>query len=55
MDAFFVAFLESKDLVGAFLGVVDLLPCFHLFLLEQRDTVSQQLGVSLNASEGGDK
>jgi hypothetical protein len=42
--------LESKDFIGALLGVVDLLPSLHLLLLEERDTVCEQLSVALDAS-----
>lgn len=50
MDALLVALLERQDFVGPFLSVVDLFPRLHLFLLEQRDTVREQLGVSLDAA-----
>ena len=51
LDAIFVAFLEREDLIGTLLGIIDLLPCLLLFLLEQGDTIGQQLGVSLDATE----
>ena len=51
LDAIFVAFLEREDLISALLGIVDLLPCLLLFLLEKGDTIGQQLGVSLDATE----
>lgn len=50
MDALFVALLERQDFIGPFLGVVNLLPRLHLFLLEQRNTVREQLGVPLDAA-----
>jgi hypothetical protein len=50
LDAVLVALLESKDFIGALLGVVDLLPSLHLLLLEERDTVCEQLSVALDAS-----
>ena len=49
MDALLVALLESENVVCPLLGVVDFLPGFHLFLLEQRNSVGEQLRVSLDA------
>lgn len=49
MNALFVPLLQSENLVGALLSVIDLLPGLHLFLLEQGDTVCEQLRVSLDA------
>ena len=51
LDAIFVAFLEREDLISTLLGVIDLLPCLLLFLLEQGNTIGQQLGVSLDATK----
>ena len=48
LDAVLVAFLESQDLIGSLLGVVDLLPCLLLFLLEEGNTIGQQLRVPLD-------
>ena len=48
LDAVLIAFLESQDLIGSLLGVVDLLPCLLLFLLEEGNTIGQQLRVPLD-------
>lgn len=42
----FVATLETQDVCRFFLGLLDLLPRLHLFLLEQGDTVSEELGIA---------
>ena len=52
LDAVLIAFLERKDLISALLRVIDLLPSLLLFLLEQGDAVRQQLGVSLDTTDG---
>jgi hypothetical protein len=44
-----VALLEAHDLAGALLGLLDLLPGAHLFLLEEGDAVGKQLGIALDA------
>ena len=49
LDAVLVALLESKDFIGALLGVVDLLPSLHLLLLEERNSIREQLRVLLDA------
>ena len=48
-DADVIAFLESHDFTSALLCFLDLLPGLHLLLLEEGDTVSQELGISLDA------
>jgi len=40
-DSLFVLLLETHDLGGLFLSLLDLLPSLHLLLLEQGNTVSQ--------------
>jgi hypothetical protein len=40
-NSLFVFLLETHDFGGLLLGLLDLLPGFHLFLLEQGDTVSE--------------
>lgn len=35
LNFLFVAFLEVGDLIGTLLGLFDLLPRFHLLLLQQ--------------------
>ena len=41
LNSILVSLLESQNLACSFFGVIDLLPCFHLFLLEERNTVGQ--------------
>ncbi len=48
-----VFLLEFDDLVGAPLGLLDLFPRFHFFLLQQGDSVGKQLGVSLHTTGSG--
>ena len=40
-NSLFVLLLETHDLGGLLLGLLDLFPGLHLFLLEQGDTVSE--------------
>lgn len=47
-DADVIAFLKPHDFAGALLRFLDLLPGLHLLLLEECDTVSQELGISLD-------
>ena len=49
LDLHLILLLESHDLTRSLLSLLDLLPCLHLFLLQQGDSVRQQLSVSLNA------
>ena len=44
-----VALFECQNLIGTLLCIIDLLPCFLLFLLKKGDTVGQKLSISLNA------
>ena len=48
LDAVLIAFLESQDLVGSLLGVVNLLPSLLFFLLEEGNTIGQQLRIPLD-------
>ena len=55
MDAYlaksvFVATLQTQDVCRFLLGLLDLLPRLHLFLLEQGDTVSEELGIAFQSS-----
>ena len=52
LDAVLVALLQREDLVRSLLSVIDLFPCLLLFLLQQGDTIGQQLGISLNTITG---
>ena len=47
-----VALAKGDDLSGSFFGLLDLLPCLALFLLEQLDAVGQELRVFLGALTG---
>ena len=51
LDAFIVALLQSHDLSGTFLGLFDLLPCLHLFLFEESNTVGQKLCIPLDTKK----
>ena len=42
--------LQAGDVVGALLGLLDLLPRLHLLLLEKGDSVGKQLSVSLDTT-----
>lgn len=46
--AIFIALLKSQDLIRTLLRIVNLLPSLLLLLLEESDTVGQQLGVPLD-------
>ena len=45
LHAFVVPLLEAHHVVGSLLGLLDLFPGAHFFLLEQRNAVSQHHGV----------
>lgn len=49
MDLVLILLLQRDDLSGSFLSLLNLLPGTHLLLLEEGDSVGQQLGVSLDA------
>ena len=49
--ALIVALLELHNFLGTLPRLLDLLPRLHLFLLEEGDTVGEQLGVPLHAIE----
>jgi hypothetical protein len=46
-----VPFFEARDVVRPFLRFLNLFPRFHFFLLQKRDTVGQQLGITVNAKK----
>lgn len=48
LDTVLIAVLQRDNLVGTLAGVFNLLPGLHFFLLQQGNTVSQQVGVVLN-------
>ena len=52
LDPVLVSLLERHDFIGALLRVLNLLPRLHLLLLEQGDTIGQQLCVSLDTIYG---
>ena len=45
---FLVPLLKGRDVSGSLLGLIDLLPSFHLFLLEKGYAICQQQGVSFD-------
>ena len=48
LNTLLIAAFEHTDFVGTLASILDLLPGLHFFLLEKGNTVSQQLGVTLN-------
>jgi hypothetical protein len=48
LDFLFVTLFERRDIAGTLLGLLDLLPGLHLLLLEQSNSVGEQLGISLD-------
>ena len=44
-----VSLLKARNVISPLLGLLNLLPGLHLLLLEERNTISEQLGISLNA------
>jgi hypothetical protein len=48
LDLLFVSLFEVGDVVCSLLGLLDLLPGFHLLLLQQCNTVGKQLGIAVN-------
>ena len=46
-----VPLLEIRNIIGPLLGLLYLLPRLHLLLLEQGDSVGEELGVPLDAGE----
>ena len=44
-----IPFLQPSDVIRSLLSLLNLLPCLHFLLLQQSDTIGQQLGISLNA------
>ena len=49
LNFFFVSLLQTRDVIGTLLGLLNLLPSFHLFLFEEGNTIGEQLGIALNA------
>ena len=49
--AFIVSLFELHNLLGTLPRLFNLLPCLHLFLLEEGDTVGEKLGVPLHATD----
>ena len=47
-----VSLLESGDVTSSFFGFFNLFPGFHFFLLKESNTVSQELGVTVNTKDG---
>ena len=50
LDSLLVTLLKGQDLTSSLLRVVDLLPRLHLLLLQEGDTVGQELSISLNTN-----
>jgi hypothetical protein len=50
LNAFFVALFEGKNLIGAFLGIINLFPCLHFLLFEQSNAIGKHLSIPLNAT-----
>jgi hypothetical protein len=48
LDLVFVSLLQVLDLARALLCLLDLLPSLHLLLLEESDTVGEQLCITLD-------
>ena len=48
MDLIFVTLLEGGDIARTLFGLLDLLPRLHLFLLEEGNSVGEQLRVPLD-------
>ena len=46
--SFIISLLQSHDLCSPFLGFFNLLPCAHLLLFEQCNSICQQLGIFFN-------
>ena len=51
LDALVIALLQSHDFSGTFLSLFDLLPCLHLLLFEQSNTVGQKLRIPLDTKK----
>jgi hypothetical protein len=51
LNFFFVSLFQAGDVVGPFLGFLDFLPGFHFLLLQESNTIGQQLGVTINAKQ----
>jgi len=51
LNFFFVSLFQAGDVVGPFLGLLDFLPGFHFLLLQESNTIGQQLGVTINAKQ----
>ena len=43
-----IPFLDMLNFISSFLSLLNLLPRFDLFLLQQSNTISKQLCISLN-------
>jgi hypothetical protein len=48
-NSFFILLLKTHDLCSFLFGLFDLLPCLHLLLLEEGNTIGQKLSVSLDS------
>jgi len=51
LNFFFVSLFQTGDVVGPLLGLLDFLPRFHFLLLQESNTIGQQLGVTINAKQ----
>lgn len=52
LNFLFISLFKRENFVRALFGVINFLPCLHFFLLEQGDSVREELSVSLNAIKG---
>jgi len=51
LNFFLVSLFQTGDIVGPLLGLLDFLPRFHFLLLQESNTIGQQLGVTINAKQ----
>ena len=45
LNLIFITPFADGDIVGALLGILNLLPCLHLLLLKEGDTVGKKLRI----------
>ena len=50
LDLLLISLLQSSNVIGSLLGLLDLLPSLHLLLLEQGDSIGQQLRITLDTT-----
>ena len=52
LNLIFITPFADGDIVRALLGILDLLPGFHLLLLEEGDTVGKKLRIVIESTAG---